>query len=402
MPAPAPVASASNLRVTILDRYVALQVLGPFALGVVVLTFALVSGRMLKLTDMIVNHGVTLPEVARLFAYVMPGFLELTFPMALLIGVLLGFGRMSSDHEMTAARSCGVSLYRLAVPVMIISLIVYAVSSWFAFSVRPRSMTKLSDQLYQLSRTRTSAGLQEKIFNRDFGGLAIYVDKISDTDGNLRGVLISDARDRHQPTTIIARRGIILPDDRTQSVTLRLFNGSVFGVGADDSTSNITHFRIYDISIRPRDVLTYRDRDPMEMSWRELNQTIDEARAAGKPDLEAERERASKFTIPFATPLFALLGIALGLKPARGGHSERFGVSVAAFFIYYALMRVGQTMAENGIANPFVAMSVPDIVFAVIAVWLFQRAAQDRGDQARGPGDIIWIVVERFGRKEAA
>ncbi|MGH7864018.1 MAG: LPS export ABC transporter permease LptF, partial [Candidatus Binataceae bacterium] len=326
-----------------MDRYVARQVLGPFALGVIVLTFALVSGRMLKLTDMIVNHGVTLPEIGRLLAYVMPGFLELTFPMALLIGVLLGFGRMSSDHEMTAARSCGVSLYRLAVPVMIIAVVVYAVSSWFAFSIRPWSMTRLGEQIYQLSRTRTSAGLQEKIFNRSFGGLAIYVDSMSDTDGNLRGVLISDARDRDQPTTIIARRGIILPDDRSESVTLRLFNGSVFAVGANDATSNVTHFRIYDISIRPKDVLTNRTRDPITMSWVELKETIAAARAAGKPDLEAERERAVKFTIPIATPIFALLGIALGLKPARGGYSERFGVSVAAFFIYYALMRVGQT-----------------------------------------------------------
>ncbi|MGH7949429.1 MAG: LPS export ABC transporter permease LptF [Candidatus Binataceae bacterium] len=394
--------TGAKRKLTILDRYVALQVLGPFALGVVVLTFALVSGRMLKLTDMIVNHGVTLPEVGKLLAYIMPGFLELTFPMALLIGVLLGFGRMSSDHEMTAARSCGVSLYRLAAPVMIISILVYALSSWFAFSVRPWSMTKLGDQLYQLSRTRTSAGLQEKIFNRGFNGLAIYVDRISDTNGNLLGVLISDARDRDQPTTIIARRGIILPDDRTESVTLRLFNGSVFGVGANDSTSNVTHFRIYDISIRPKEMMNANNRDPTQMSWVELNQTIADARAAGKPDLESERERASKFTIPIASPLFALLGIALGLKPARGGHSERFGISVAAFFIYYALMRVGQTLAENGLANAFVAMAVPDVAFAVLAVWLFQRAAQDRGDQARGPGDIIWIVVERFGRKEAA
>jgi lipopolysaccharide export system permease protein len=387
---------------TIFDRYVALQVLGPFALGVVVLTFALVSGRMLKLTDMIVNHGVTLGEVMQLLGYVMPGFLELTFPMALLIGVLLGFGRMSSDHEMTAARSCGISLYRLAVPVMLIAVVVYALSSWFAFSVRPWSMSRLSDELYQLSRTRTSAGLKEKIFNRNFGGLAIYVEKISDSDGNLRGVLISDARHSHQPSTIIARRGIILPDDRTESVTLRLFNGSMFGVDPGGTTSNVTHFRIYDISIRPKEVLTQRERDPVEMSWTELDRAIADARGRGKPDFEAERERASKFTVPLATPLFALLGIALGLKPARGGHSERFGVSVALFFCYYALMRVGQTVADSGSVNAFVAMSVPDLVFAAVAVWLFQRAAQDRGDQTRGPGDIIWLVVERFGRKEAA
>ena len=60
-----------------------------------------------------------------LVAFIMPAFLELTFPMAVLLGVLLGFGRMSGDREMIAARACGVSLYRLAVPVMMVALVVY-------------------------------------------------------------------------------------------------------------------------------------------------------------------------------------------------------------------------------------------------------------------------------------
>ena len=58
-------------------------------------------------------------------AFIMPAFLELTFPMAVLLGVLLGFGRMSGDREMIAARACGVSLYRIAVPVMMVAAIVY-------------------------------------------------------------------------------------------------------------------------------------------------------------------------------------------------------------------------------------------------------------------------------------
>src|SRR5690242_17612277 len=100
-------------RFTTLDRYVAGEVLAPFLLGVVLLTFALVTGRLLKLSEMVVNHGVTLSDVASLIGLIMPAFLELTFPMAVLLGVLMGFGRMSSDRELIAARACGISLYRL-------------------------------------------------------------------------------------------------------------------------------------------------------------------------------------------------------------------------------------------------------------------------------------------------
>ena len=389
-------------KVTILDRYVAGEVVAPFLMGVGLLTFALVTGRLLKLTEMVVNHGVTLGEVLGLIGYILPAFLELTLGMAVLLGVLLGFGRMSGDQEMTAARACGVSLYRIAVPVMGVALVVYALSSWFAFSVRPWANQRLEDRLFYLTRTKAAAGLREKVFNDDLPGVMIYVDHISDDDGSLHGVLISDSRDQHQQTTIIGKNGIVLPDARGTGTTLRLFDGSIFGNEAQNDQSHVTSFNIYDLSIHPRNNLADTDRDPEELSYADLKAHIAEAIAHHKPDYEAETELAAKYTVPFATLLFALLGVSLGLKPARGGHSERFGVAVGLFFFYYGLMRVGRTLAERGRLNPFVAMSIPDVVFVALAVWLFVRAAQDKGNQGRGPGDVIWDLVERYGRKKAA
>ncbi len=97
------------LKPRIIDRYVAAEVVGPFVMGVGLLTFALVTGKLLKLTEMVVNHGVGLGQVMSLIGFIMPAFLELTFPMAVLLGVLLGFGRMSGDRELIAARACGIT-----------------------------------------------------------------------------------------------------------------------------------------------------------------------------------------------------------------------------------------------------------------------------------------------------
>lgn len=386
-------------KVTILDRYVAWEVIAPFLMGVGLLTFALVTGRLVKLTEMVVNHGVTLAEVLGLIGYILPAFLELTLGMAVLLGVLLGFGRMSGDQEMTAARACGVSLYRIAVPVMGVAVIIYVLSSWFAFSVRPWANQRLEDRLYYLTRTKAAAGIREKVFNDDLPGIMIYVDHISDDDNTLHGVLISDS---HQQTTIIGKRGIVLPDEKGQGVTIRLFDGSLFGTEANSDQSHVTSFNIYDLSVRPKNTLADTDRDPEELSYSDLKALIAKDRARGKPNYVAETELAAKYTVPFATLLFALLGVSLGLKPARGGHSERFGVAVGLFFFYYGLMRVGRTLAERGHLNAFIAMSIPDLVFIALAVWLFVRAAQDKGNQGRGPGDIIWDLVERYERKKKA
>ncbi len=386
-------------RTRIIDGYVAREVLAPFGLGVLLLTFALVTGRLLKLTEMVVNHGVTLAVVASLIGFIMPAFLELTFPMAVLLGVLMGFGRMSGDRELIAARACGISLYRLTAPVIGVALAVYALSSWLAFSVRPWANRNLEERLFELTQTTTSAGLKEKVFNRNFPGLVVYVDAVSPADGTLHGVMISDARSSAQQNTIIARSGIIIPDKTSKSITLRLFNGSLFGVEPGRDSSHVTSFRIYDLNVHPEEGLEIGRRSADEMSYTQLRQTIFAARTAGKPDYDAETELASKYTVPFTTLLFALIGVPLGLKPARGGQSERFGLAIALFFLYYSLMRAGEALAERGRLEAFCAMTIPDLVFAVLGVWLFVRSATDRGDQGRGVGDFLWDMIERYERR---
>jgi lipopolysaccharide export system permease protein len=386
----------------ILDRYVAREVLAPFGMGVALLTFALVTGKLLKLTDMVVNHGVSIGEVLGLIAFIMPAFLELTFPMAVLLGVLLGFGRMSGDREMIAARACGVSLYRIAVPVMIVALFVYALSSWFAFSIRPWANISLEQRLFYLTRTRMSAVLKEKVFNSAFKGMVVYVDQVSAGNGGLQGVMISDARTPDQQNTIIARRGLLIPDERSNQITLRLFDGSIFGVDGKTAASHVTSFNTYDLAIKPDEAFGSTWLSPDEMSYTALLAAIRDGRASGERNYQAETELARKYMIPVATLLFAMLGVSLGLKPARGGQSERFGVSVALFFFYYSLMRVGQTLGERGVLNAFIAMAIPDVVFIILAIWLFIRAAEDRGNEGRGPGDIIWDLIERYERSRSA
>jgi lipopolysaccharide export system permease protein len=386
-----------------LDFYVFGEVLSPLCMGLLVLTFALVVGRLLKLIEMMVNHGVTPMEILQLLGYIVPGFLELTLPMAILLGALLGFGRMSADHELIAARACGISLYRLAAPVMVLALLTYGLASWMAFEVRPWANANLRAQLYHLVRSRATAGLKEKVFNRSFSGLVVYVDRIKPPDTRLSGILISDERNPREQSTIVARKGLVVPDEKTETITIRLTDGSVFGTDSDGASTHISRFGTYDLTIHPGEALGVIHHDPQEMRLGELRGVIAQGRASGHPDYEAETELAQKYTVPVATLLFALLGVTMGLKPARGGQSERFGISLAFFFLYYVLMKAGEALAEAGRLNAFVAMSIPDVVFAVLALWLFHRSATDRADQSRGPGDAIWDLVERIGpHREAA
>jgi lipopolysaccharide export LptBFGC system permease protein LptF len=286
---------------------------------------------------------------------------------------------------------------------MVLAFLTYGLASWMAFEVRPWANSHLRAQLYHLVRSRATAGLKEKVFNRSFSGLVVYVDRIKPPDTRLSGILISDERNPREQSTIVARKGLVVPDEKTETITIRLTDGSVFGTDSDGASTHISRFGTYDLTIHPGEALGVIHHDPQEMMLGELRGVIARGRASGHPDYEAETELAQKFTVPVATLLFALLGVTMGLKPARGGQSERFGISLAFFFLYYVLMKAGEALAEAGRLNAFVAMSIPDVVFAVLALWLFHRSATDRADQSRGPGDAIWDLVERIGpHREAA
>ena len=212
--------------------------------------------------------------------------------------------------------------------------------------------------------------------------------------------MISDARSQGQQNTIIANNGIIVPDDAHKAITLRLFDGSIFGVEEANNTSHVTSFRIYDLNVRPDEELGMGDLDPEEMSLPELRSTIAQRACLGQTATTTPRQEfASKFTVPFTTMLFALIGIPLGLKPARGGQSERFGVAIALFFLYYSLMRAAEALAQRGTLNAFVAMSLPDIFFATLAIMLFQRSASEIAAM-RAAARRLYVGLDRtFERK---
>jgi len=102
----------------------------------------------------------------RLFAYIMPAFLEVTVPMAMLLAILIAFGRLSADSEMVALRSSGLSLYQLMPPVVIFVALATSATAGIALYARPWGNRSLKTALYDMARTRASAGLKPAVFSK--------------------------------------------------------------------------------------------------------------------------------------------------------------------------------------------------------------------------------------------
>jgi lipopolysaccharide export system permease protein len=351
----------------------------PFLLGLAVFTSILWIIRILKLVELVVNRGVPLGQMALVFSYIMPAFLELTVPMALLLAILVAFGRMSSDSEIIALRAAGVSLFRLLAPVALFAGGIALVTLWLSLTARPWGNSHLRTGLYEIVKTRAVAGIKPKVFNDEFKDLVIYVDRVRPASDLLEGVLISDTRDASMRNTVYAESGRLVTNETRHSLTLRLQNGGIYSTGRGQGYQD-TRFTTYDITLDLNAALAQlrnREKDASEMTPRELQAAIAAKQALGDPAYVERVEAARKYAIPFACLVFAALGVPLGIQPSRSVHSRGFSLSLVLIFLYYLLLTFGQNLGERGALPPLVAVWLPNAVLATVAGVLLVRAARE-------------------------
>ncbi len=375
----------------ILDRYVAREVAVPMGISLIAITLALIVVRLLKLVDLIVNEGVPLLSVLGLLVHLVPTLLALSLPMAVLLGTLLGIGRLCGDLEIIAARACGVSIARMALPVLILAVALYPLEMALALKIVPAANASLRGELLEIARTKLAASLPEKIFNAGLDGMVVYFDRIEPPGDRLVDVLISDNRNPASRTWIFAHSGLLIPNPNELSVTLRLEDGWMFSEEAQDSR-RVVRFGTYDIKAAPKQEPALTTPTPMEVSTWALRAEAAKARRSGHPDIAAETELAQRWTVPFAIFPFALLGIILGLSPVRGGRSERFALALSLFFCYYVLMRGGEALAQSRVLGSYLGAAIPDLIFTGAAIAPFFTRGLDLDDKNVGYGRLRrWI-----------
>ena len=364
-----------------LRRYFLSEVTVPFLFGIGVFTFILLIARMLKLVELVVNRSVPVFEIIKIFAYILPTFLEVTVPMALLLAILLGFGRLSADSEIVALKSSGISLYQMMLPVAVFTTGVTFLALLLSLYARPWGNAHLKASLYEIAKTRASAGLHERVFNDDFEGLMIYVEHIEPPGDQLESLLIADSRDPNQRNTVVATHGFLVGDEETHTVTLRLLDGSIHTFLPGEKSYHKTDFTTYDVTLNLAVALarfSQREKDPQEMMLGELREAIAARIAAGHTAHTERIELHRKFSLPFACVVFSLVGVPLGIQPVRAVRSRSFTVSLALIFLYYLMLTAGQALAEKGKLDPMIALWIPNVVFLALGAVLFTTAARER------------------------
>lgn len=296
----------------ILRSYILRLHLVPFLLGLGVVTFILEMDALIQYMDLIVTRGVPVGVVAQIFLLSAGFVLAMSIPCAVLVAVLMTFGRLSQDNEITAMRAGGINVAQVLLAPIGAAGVLAILLTLFNNHVLPEANHAFVNLMVDIGRMRPTVKLQEGVFITDFPGYTLLVQSVNGRTNEMRGVTIYQSRPGGQPATIFAKRGVLYytPDGRT--AVLELKDGEIHEIPPDDEGSRHYRrlvFKTHTINIPGAGALLERSardtRTDREMSARELLTVRD---SIGRQYDEAiERHRSRLQMLGASAPQLAAL-----------------------------------------------------------------------------------------------
>ena len=357
-----------------LYAYIFREIPPPFLVGMAAFTFVLLMGRFLKLAEMVVEKGVPLGDVIWMVVYLLPNFWLFTIPMALLLAILLAFGRLSGDSEITAMKSCGISLYGLLPPPMLFSLCACGACLLVSIYAVPWGNNSFKLLLVRVAQASTGVMVKEKVFNDAFPGMVIYADNFDAKSQIMAGVVIHDERDPREPTTIFAQSGALLSDQHSHSIEFHLKQGSIHR--SEGTDYRMVDFQEYNLRVALATTGASPTKGESEMTLQELLHPP--PKSSAKQQLAMQLEFHSRLAVPFACIVFTLLAMPLGIQNKRSGKAAGFSLSIGILLLYYIAISAFKALGEKGLLSPALACWAPNLLFLLFAAYLFKKTASEQ------------------------
>jgi len=368
---------------TLLDRMIAREMALPLGVGLFAILQLLVVAQLLQLNEVVFSSAVTLNELGRLTAALLPHFLVLAIPLAYMLGLQLALGRMAVDREIIALTAAGTPLRRLyRVPVIVAVALGFAVAALTAWA-EPWGLREVTRVLNEVIKRNLQTGLLPGVFNEGLPRFTVYVGDVAPS-GAWKGVLIDDQLGDGEPILALAEEGTIR-DAGGDALTVQLERGELHRNEPDGET--VFRFRSGTFAVGVQESVNRKNRFAgveAALSYREL---VERARIAenqgnlsdaGRMRLEQWR----RWALPLACACFALLGVPLALA---GGGARGFAylVTLLSFTAYYVAGRLAVALAERHVP-PLLAALLPNLMVVAIGIVLCVRLARRGVPLVRG------------------
>ena len=374
--------SPARFTVKTLHAYLTRQVLGSLLMTVVVFTFVLLLGNVLKeILALLVNHQASLLTVAEAIGLLIPFVLVFALPMGMLTATLLTFGRFSADHELTAARASGLSLLSLITPVLFLSLFLSGACALVNLQLAPQCRVAYRRLLFKAGSEHLDTLLPARRFIRDFKPHTIYLGGVSGSE--VRDVLIyeMDKAGSNVLSTTRAPRGTLsqattLTTNRTIITTNKIIRLELFDAWYVDSKKDDrrpVHFGTtppYELVIQEK-----FEKQPAlsDLTFAELCEKRRDLESKGIATTPVDVQMHSQIAFSFACLGFTLIGIPLGIRAHRRETSAGIAMALVLVLLYYSFLILGQSLDTKPQYLPWLIVWLPNFVFQAIGVVLLRR-----------------------------
>ena len=362
----------------LLRNHVLREVRQNFGSTLAILTFVLLVGNVFtKMIDLVLNRGVDPVAIAQLIGYSAPYLLVYTLPMAMLVAVLLAFGRLSADHELTAIRASGISLARVTRPVLLLALALSVFTFYLNDQLASKSHFKMRQVSSAIGLQSPTAALEEGVFIKSFGDLVIFIHRI---DGNeLRQIRIYQPQPKGPTRTIVAERGRLIPVPDRSMIKLKLENGTT-----DEPDAN-NPGRFYKLKFGtyylPLDLSGFKlkgnlEKKRKELTTRELWAQFVKIKRDGFVDNFLLTEINEKIAMSLSVFVLTLLAIPLGIRAHRTEKSIGYAVALILGTVYWGSIIGASALARTGAVPPIAVIHLPNLIFSAAGFFLLRRMAR--------------------------
>lgn len=372
---------------SLMDRYLILELIVPFLFGMGLFTsLGLSIGIVFELVRKMTESGLP-PSVAfQILMLKMPEFIVLAFPMSMLLATLMAYSRLSSDSELIALRSIGISIYRLIIPALILSIFITGLTFFFNNFIAPmanyqaavtlekalsreRPDFKENNIIYpEYKRVERPDGSKETVLNRLF-----YAEEF---DGrNMIGLTILDRSQENVNQILTAKTASWNIVDNVWD----FFHGTIYIIDTNGSYRNIVRFEHQQLAIprAPLD-LAQRGRSHSEMNIVQAQEYLQILRLSGD-DQRIRKLKVriqEKISLPFVCIVFGIIGSVVGLQPTHTNRATSFGICVVLIFGYYLFSFFSSSLGIWGILSPFMAAWLPNFFGLVSGTYLLVKSAR--------------------------
>jgi lipopolysaccharide export system permease protein len=347
----------------LIHRSILKELITSFLLSILFLNFTLMMEKLLRLSRLLSGVGASLPDVLKIVFYLQPQILILTIPMAMLLCVLLVYGRMNADSELVILKGCGMSFKNISRPVVYLGIACFLAGISMSFYLSPKGSAQLRKSLTEIMTRRAPMAIEEGIFNTAFKNITILV-KEKPAPDRLSGIFIVDDRKGDEQKVIIAKEGRLVPSGDTLSFSLG--NGHIYIIRGEIFTE--ISFGKYFFKLTPS--IEAADKKNSEMTPKEL---LKSAKAAPDKKLPFLLEFHRRLSMPAICLIIILLGPSLSLLAGKSGRLGGLTVGLTVFAIYYIVLLYGEGLARSAKAPHFIGAWLSFTALAAFSVLIFEK-----------------------------